>query len=409
MTQWLKQSTASDRKVGPFVDKTDGLTAETGLTTASTGVHLSKNGGALTDKHEGTAIAHDSLGYYVVKLDTTDTDTLGSLKLVISDDATHLPVWQEFMVVPANVWDSFFGASLLIVDAAAAKAVVDNIHDTDLPAVKADTAAILTDTGTTLDGALASVASTLTDVHNTDLPAVKADTAAVKLQTDKLAFTTANKVDARAFTVDDKTGYTATVSDKTGFALTSAYDKAKDDVLTPLAVVDGNVDAILADTNELQTNQGAWATATGFGTATNLAAVKTVVDEIPTNAELATALGTADDATLAAIAAVSTKIGTPQQTDLSTELHNVHAHVASYVGNGAGASTWTYTLTTSGGTPIPDAEVWVSTDSAGSDVVASGSTSNLGAVTFMLDPGDYYIWSQRAGYNFANPDLETVP
>ena len=40
---------------------------------------------------------------------------------------------------------------------AAAKAVIDNIHDTDLPAVKTDTAAILTDTGTTLDGKIDSI------------------------------------------------------------------------------------------------------------------------------------------------------------------------------------------------------------------------------------------------------------
>ena len=120
MTQWLKQNTAADLKIGPFIDDTDGKTAETGLTTAYTLIYLSKNGGALTAKHETTAIAHDLLGYYLCKTDATDTNTLGKLK-VATHVAGHLPVWQEFMVVPANVWDSFFGASLLIVDAAAVK------------------------------------------------------------------------------------------------------------------------------------------------------------------------------------------------------------------------------------------------------------------------------------------------
>jgi hypothetical protein len=115
MTQWLKQSTATDRKIGPFIDDTDGKTAETGLTTAYTLIYLSKNGAALTAKHETTAIAHDALGYYLCKFDGTDTNTLGSLK-VATHVAGHLPVWQDFMVVPANVWDSFFGASLLGVD-----------------------------------------------------------------------------------------------------------------------------------------------------------------------------------------------------------------------------------------------------------------------------------------------------
>lgn len=36
--------------------------------------------------------------------------------------------------------------------------------------------------------------------------------------------------------------------------------------ITALATIDANVDTVLADTNELQTNQGDWATATGFST-----------------------------------------------------------------------------------------------------------------------------------------------
>ena len=47
-----------------------------------------------------------------------------------------------------------------------------------------------------------------------------------------------------------------------------------------LATVDSNVDAILVDTNELQTNQGDWATATGFATAADLVTVDANVDAI---------------------------------------------------------------------------------------------------------------------------------
>lgn len=83
--------------------------------------------------------------------------------------------------------------------------------------------------------------------------------------------------------------------------------------------VQTSITNIEADTNELQTNQGAWATATGFSThsaadvltalgtgtwATSLA-TQASVDDLPTNAELTTALGTADDAVLAAIAALN--------------------------------------------------------------------------------------------------------
>lgn len=77
--------------------------------------------------------------------------------------------------------------------------------------------------------------------------------------------------------------------------------------------------------------------------------------------------------------------------------------------SGAGAISWTYTLTDSDdGTPIDGAEVWVTTDAAGEDVVASGSTNSFGVVTFMLDAGAYYFWRKCSGYNFNNPDLETV-
>ena len=77
--------------------------------------------------------------------------------------------------------------------------------------------------------------------------------------------------------------------------------------------------------------------------------------------------------------------------------------------SGAGAISYSYTLTDADdGTPIDGAEVWVTTDAAGVDVVASGSTNSFGVVTFMLDAGAYYFWRKCSGYNFNNPDLETV-
>ena len=51
-----------------------------------------------------------------------------------------------------------------------------------------------------------------------------------------------------------------------------------------IRVPDDNTTLILADTDELQTNQGAWATATGFATPTNVSDVGDKVDLIPTTA-----------------------------------------------------------------------------------------------------------------------------
>lgn len=77
---------------------------------------------------------------------------------------------------------------------------------------------------------------------------------------------------------------------------------------------------------------------------------------------------------------------------------------------GAGAVTWTYTLTDADtGAPIDGAEVWVTTDSAGANVIASGTTDASGIVTFYLDAAaKRYIWRKRAGYNFVNPDEEEI-
>lgn len=81
----------------------------------------------------------------------------------------------------------------------------------------------------------------------------------------------------------------------------------------------------------------------------------------------------------------------------------------SSAGGGAGAITWTYTLTEAvGGAPIADADVWVTTDLAGTNVIASGQTNQYGVVTFYLDAGTVYVWRQKSGYNFSNPDTEAV-
>ncbi len=111
--QWLKQSTAATVELGPVADATDGVSEEIGLTTPT--VYLSKNGGGFLARN-GTSFSHDGFGWYLVGLSATDTNTLGRLSVMMRDPATHLPVWMAFMVVPANVWDSLFGADRLQVD-----------------------------------------------------------------------------------------------------------------------------------------------------------------------------------------------------------------------------------------------------------------------------------------------------
>jgi len=76
----------------------------------------------------------------------------------------------------------------------------------------------------------------------------------------------------------------------------------------------------------------------------------------------------------------------------------------------AGAISWTYTLTDSvSGAAIDGAEIWVTSDVAGTNVLASGTTDSAGQVTFMLDSGTVYVFAKKAGYNIdASPDTEVV-
>ncbi len=76
---------------------------------------------------------------------------------------------------------------------------------------------------------------------------------------------------------------------------------------------------------------------------------------------------------------------------------------------GAGAIEFTYTLTNADdATPIANADVWATSDLAGNTIIASGTTNASGIVTFWLDAGTVYIWRAKSGWNFTNPDTETV-
>lgn len=103
---WLRQSTASQEiLLGTFHDSTDGDTEETGLTIANTDIKLWKEGAtAQVNKNSGGA-THDANGRYYAVLDATDSNTLGKLETNVHV-AGALSVRREFMVVPANVYDS---------------------------------------------------------------------------------------------------------------------------------------------------------------------------------------------------------------------------------------------------------------------------------------------------------------
>ena len=109
---YLKQSTVATVKIGPFLDSTDGVTAEDGLTIEDSDVRLSKNGGNMAAKTEATNATHDELGYYDCPLDATDTNTLGRLQLMVSE-AGALPVWHDYIVLDEDMYDLLVGSGMV--------------------------------------------------------------------------------------------------------------------------------------------------------------------------------------------------------------------------------------------------------------------------------------------------------
>jgi len=166
----LKQSTAATIKLGPFIDDTDGKTAETALSIAQADVRLSKNGGDFAKKNSTTSTTHDENGYYDISLNATDTGTLGRLRVAVSKSGA-LPVWQDFLVVTANVYDTLCSTDSLDVN-------VTSLADDVITAAKFDESTAFplksADTGSTQvarTGADGDTLETLSD----EIAAVQAD------------------------------------------------------------------------------------------------------------------------------------------------------------------------------------------------------------------------------------------
>ena len=76
---------------------------------------------------------------------------------------------------------------------------------------------------------------------------------------------------------------------------------------------------------------------------------------------------------------------------------------------GSGSNSCTLTVNDDGGSPVEGVAVWVTTDEAGTNVVAGTEyTDASGEVPFLLDDGTYYCWKQHSDHTFTNPQSFTV-
>lgn len=80
------------------------------------------------------------------------------------------------------------------------------------------------------------------------------------------------------------------------------------------------------------------------------------------------------------------------------------------IDSSVGAITWPITVNNHDtGLPISGVEVWVTSDSAGTNVIQGPIlTDALGIATFYLDAGTYYAFRQKSGITFTNPATITV-
>jgi len=231
--QYLKADTATTIRIGPFVDDTDGKTAETALTIAQADVRLSKGGAAAAQKNDATSATHDENGYYRVPLDTTDTNTEGTLDVCVSESGA-LPVIAKFTVLPAAVYVSLIaGTDTLTADVTqVAGSSVAGVND-----FKADL--------TTLnDPTAAAVATAVRSELTTELGRIDADITSRAVAGDAMTLTSGERGDVANSVWGKDLSLYATV-DQAGTLLKTAESNTDD--LKTTTVVKANVVQISGD------------------------------------------------------------------------------------------------------------------------------------------------------------------
>jgi hypothetical protein len=128
--RFLRFNTATRLSVGPFYDKTDGITPEIALSVANEKLTLvidESNVPTLVLETAPTAsggsndmvhISGDDAGMYDLELAAADTNHLGRGILSLTDANNHCPVFHEVMILPQKVYDSIvLGTDNLEIDA----------------------------------------------------------------------------------------------------------------------------------------------------------------------------------------------------------------------------------------------------------------------------------------------------
>src|SRR3989304_962828 len=116
--RYLRTNTSTRVTVGPFLDKTDGVTPEVALTvTAEKLTFIVDTGGVPTlvldvaptasgGSNDMAHITNDDAGYYDLELTAANLNYVGRATLAITYATDHLPVFHELNIVSAQYWDA---------------------------------------------------------------------------------------------------------------------------------------------------------------------------------------------------------------------------------------------------------------------------------------------------------------
>lgn len=262
-----------------------------------------------------------------------------------------------------------------------------------------------------------------------DVVAVKAETASIQADTDSLQ-TDITTLLSRLSAL--RAGYLDNLS--AGAVATQASLNTLDDY------VDTEVASILADTTTILSrlsaaragyldnlSAGAVATQASVNTLddfvdTEVAAIKAKTDQLTfttANKIDATiqaagdfAQGAADkvwDTTIRTLSAAGVQAIWDALTSALTTVGSIGKLLVTNIATlGTGDTAFIYTLTYNSA-PIANANIYITSDVNGLTKVAEGVTNNNGVFTAFLDAGTYYVWRQKVGWSFANPDVEVHP
>ena len=296
----MKKNVGSQVVVAQLVSKTDG----SAVTTGTTSVYVLGDGGAQFLGSPGPATAtHEGNGVwsYVPEQGETNFDHIAFT--FVNSSAVNATI-QVYTSYPQT------GDNYARLGAPAGASV-----SADVAAVKAETATILSDTNDIQTRIPASLVSGRIDASVGAMAAAVVTAAAIAT----------DAIDADAIAAD------AVTEIQSGLATAATLS-------TVAGYLDTEIAAILADTNELQTD---WANGGRLDLILDARASQTSVDDLPTNAELATALGTADDAVLAQVAlvkAVTDKVDTTMESVGSPGQYVFTADALAQAPSGTGAS-----------------------------------------------------------------------